>query len=72
MTNDCTHRWVIPPLGVQPLGVCKLCGAERVFTNETGVNSKTLPVSNRQRDKELAEWEARMFAARALTWEPSR
>lgn len=33
-TTDCAHHWMLPaPAGGASVGVCKICGAERTFSN---------------------------------------
>ena len=34
--SDCIHHWIIAPAdGGDSLGVCKLCGADKMFVNST-------------------------------------
>ena len=41
----CIHHWIIEPAnGATSMGVCKLCGAEREFSNQFKRNSLIAPL----------------------------
>jgi len=65
----CRHHWrIAPPNGAYSLGVCKLCGAERMFANSSSDSIWENDASDsgrwrgRGRNKEIAEPVARSAA----------